>query len=109
MALSIACKQSLGLYVAIAASSLLVLSPELHGTPRRDLGTRLRELGTFLLGLVVATTPMLGYFVAKGVLGQLVYSGLLRPFLSYLPTDSINNFILIFFFCPFGLIQKNEK
>jgi hypothetical protein len=89
VALSIACKQSLGLTVAMAASMLLVLSPELLGTPRRDFRARFRELGAFWFGLLAATAPMLGYFVAKGVFGQLVHSGLLRPFLSYLPTSGI--------------------
>jgi len=89
VALSIACKQSLGLYVAGAASMLLVLSPELLGTPARSIRARCRELGAFWFGLSALATPMLGYFAAKGVLAQLVHSGLLRPFLEYLPTSGI--------------------
>gem|GEM_PF-1639757 len=89
VALAIACKQSLGLYVAIAASTLLVMSPELHGTPRRDFRSRFREPAAFGCGLAAVAVPMLGYFAAKGVLPQLVHSGLLRPFLAYLPTSGI--------------------
>jgi hypothetical protein len=89
VALAIACKQSLGIYIAGAALVLLALSPELLGTPRRSVRTRLWELGAFSFGLFVTAAPMLGYFAVKGVLGQLVHSGLLRPFLAYLPTSGI--------------------
>ena len=89
VALTIACKQSLGIYLAGAASVLLALSPELLGDARRDTRTRLSELGAFWSGLVITAAPMLGYFAVKGVLGNLVHSSLIRPFLAYLPTSGI--------------------
>jgi hypothetical protein len=89
VALTIACKQSLGIYLAGVASMLLALSPELLGDPRRDARTRLSELGAFWSGLCVTAAPMLGYFAGKGVLGKLVHSSLIRPFLAYLPTSGI--------------------
>jgi hypothetical protein len=60
--------------------------------PRRNPSQRLPELGAFALGFLIAAAPMLGYFAAEGLLGQLITSGLLRPLREYLPTSRISFF-----------------
>jgi len=90
VALATASKQSLGIYLAVASILLLALLPVLQSTPQRNLRQRLPELGAFTLGLLIPAVPMLWYFAARGLLGQLLRSGLLRPFLEYLPTSGIS-------------------
>jgi hypothetical protein len=90
VALATASKQNLGIYLAGTGVLLLAFSPTLLGTPDRGVRRRLFEVGAFAFGLFLTAAPMLGYFAAKGVFGQLVSSGLLQPFLQYLPTSGIS-------------------
>jgi len=84
---SITAKQSLGLYLALAAGAALAF-PGLLGvdpaSPRRA-----REVVRFGLGVAVPVALMGAYFASEGLLGALLHSGLLRPFTGYLPTSSI--------------------
>jgi hypothetical protein len=90
VALAMASKQSLGIYLALAGILLLAFSPAGQSSPQRSLRQRLPEVGSFALGVLVVAVPMLGYFAAQGVLGDLITSGLVRPFLDYLPTSGIS-------------------
>ena len=85
-AVAVAGKQNLGLY--LGAATLLVLLP--MATPWRLPGVRSwRPLIVF--GLSAATPLLLAgiWFASEGVLGRLLYSGLVRPFTGYLPTSGI--------------------
>ena len=90
VALATAAKQNLGIYLAGASILLLAFSPGLLGVPHRQFRERLSEVGAFALGLSVAGVPMLGYFAVQGLLPSLIFSGLLRPFLEYLPNSGIS-------------------
>jgi len=90
VACATASKQNLGVYLAGASTLLLAFSPKLLGTPDPGFRRRLPELAAFALGLSIAALPMLGYFLAKGLLPDLIMSGVLRPFLQYLPTSGIS-------------------
>jgi hypothetical protein len=90
LACAIASKQSLGIYLAGAGMFLLAFSPRLLGTSDPGLRRRLPELGAFTLGLSLPAIPTLGYFLYKGLLVKLIASGVLRPFLHYLPTSGIS-------------------
>lgn len=50
---------------------------------------RSREIATLLLGAAIPLIPFFGYFALKGLLGTMLYSGLVRPFTHYLPTSGI--------------------
>ena len=89
-ALATASKQSLGIYLALAASLLLAFPPAAGDTRRLSIGKRLPEVGAFALGFSVVAIPLLGYFAAQGLLDSLITSGLLRPFLHYMPTSGVS-------------------
>jgi 4-amino-4-deoxy-L-arabinose transferase-like glycosyltransferase len=90
IALATASKQSLGIYLALVSTLLLALLPAVQSARRWNLRQRLLELGAFAFGFLVPAVPMLGYFAAEGLLGQLITSGLLRPLREYLPTSGIS-------------------
>jgi 4-amino-4-deoxy-L-arabinose transferase-like glycosyltransferase len=90
VALATASKQSLGIYLAMASILLLALLPAVQSLPRGSPRQRLPELGAFAVGFSIPALPMLGYFASKGLLGQLVTSGLVRPFQGYLRTSGIS-------------------
>jgi len=90
VALATAAKQNLGIYLAGASTLLLAFSPWLLGVPYRPFRERSSEVGAFALGFSLAAVPMLGYFAQQGLLSRLVYSGLVRPFVAYLPTSGIS-------------------
>jgi hypothetical protein len=85
--LALLAKQSVGIYLAGAVGLLLLLPGPLlggHGSGRW------RGLGAFGAGLMALVLPVLGYFALHGVLGSMLYSGLVRPFVGYLPTSGIS-------------------
>jgi hypothetical protein len=90
VACATASKQNVGIYLAGTSMLMLAFAPKLLGTPDSGFRRRLPELGAFLFGLVLAAVPMLGYFLEKGLLPDLIVSGVLRPFLQYLPTSGIS-------------------
>jgi hypothetical protein len=90
VACATASKQNVGIYVTGAGMLLLTFSPKLLGAPDSGFRRRLPELAAFTLGLALAAVPMLGYFLAKGLLPDLIASGVVRPFLQYLPTSGIS-------------------
>ncbi|MEN8182556.1 MAG: hypothetical protein ABFS46_08485, partial [Myxococcota bacterium] len=49
-----------------------------------------RALAAFGLGLTGAVLPLFVYFAFHGVLGVMLHSGLVRPFVGYLPTSGIS-------------------
>jgi hypothetical protein len=89
VACATASKQNLGIYLAGAGMLLLAFSPTLLGAAGPGFRRRLPELGAFTVGLLLVAVPTLGYFLWKGLLTDLLFSGILRPFLQYLPTSGI--------------------
>ncbi|MDG2051240.1 MAG: glycosyltransferase family 39 protein [Myxococcota bacterium] len=86
-AIAVAGKQNLGLY--LGAATLAVLMPS--RLPWRLPGVT--SWGPFWFFGFSAGLPLLGaalWFGSHGVLGQLLYSGLLRPMTGYLPTSGID-------------------
>jgi hypothetical protein len=90
VACATASKQNLGIYLAGASMLLLAFSPRLLGASEPGLRRRLSELGGFTLGLLLVAAPTLGYFASKGLLPNLILSGVLRPLLRYLPTSGVS-------------------
>ena len=86
-AIAVTGKQNLGLY--LGAASLAILMPV--ALPWRLPGvTSWRPFWLFGLS---AAAPLVGaslWFASHDVLGQLLYSGLLRPLTGYLPTSGID-------------------
>lgn len=91
------CKQNLGIYLGGAVAAVLLL-PQLLGWEChvRAWPARLRALGAVVLGAALAVAPMVLYFAWEGLLGEMLYSGLLRPFRGYLPTSGV----------PFGVMLE---
>jgi hypothetical protein len=87
--LAFACKQNVGLYLGAASAAALLLPGLVMGIRGEPLARRLREAGMLLLGVAAALTPFLGYFAVQGMLGRMLYSGLIRPLTRYLPTSGI--------------------
>ncbi len=89
VALATLCKQNLGIYLGAAALLLLAFPGATPGVVRtRD--ERLRALGAFAVGVAIGFAPALLYFGSHGLLSQMLYSGLVRPFTGYLPTSSVS-------------------
>jgi hypothetical protein len=107
VALATASKQNLGIYLAGMAIFVLAFSPMLLGLPDPGFRRRRSEVGAFVLGLFIATAPMLGYFASKGLLAKLFISGVLNPFLIYLPTSGIS-FLEPVAWWEFGGMQGND-
>jgi hypothetical protein len=101
---SLLCKQSVGIYLGGAAGVLILFPGLLVGTRRRWASDRWTEVAAFGAGVALPVLPMLGYFAAQGLLGELLYSGLVRPFTSYLPTSGIS-FIEPLRWWDFGALQ----
>ena len=89
--LSLASKQSLGIYLTAAVSLLLLLPPRPFGSGRRS--GRIRELAAFGAGASAPLLLMLAYFAAQGVLSEMLASGLVRPLSSYLPTSGLSGLV----------------
>ncbi|MEE2672633.1 MAG: glycosyltransferase family 39 protein [Myxococcota bacterium] len=88
--LAVVTKQNVGLYVGLAMAGLL-LWPEIAGGARRAVARhRWSEVSAFVAGIAVPVGIMASYFAAQGLLGRMIYSGLLRPFVGYLPTSGVS-------------------
>ena len=86
---AILCKQSTGLYLGLAMG-LLILFPSVALASSRDpFRERLMRGSALALGALAVTGPALLYFAWEGVLGEMLYSGLVRPFTGYLPTSGV--------------------
>lgn len=85
--LAILSKQNLGIYLALAASALLAFPTRVSGAPRGS--RRVLDLAAFAAGAAGALAPAALYFAWQGLLQQMLYSGLVRPFVGYLPTSGI--------------------
>jgi hypothetical protein len=83
-------KQTVGIYLGAVAGVLLLKAEILLGVARRRRADRWAEVGAFAGGATAFLVPFLAYFAAHGVLGRLLYGGLVRPFVGYLPTGSIS-------------------
>jgi hypothetical protein len=84
---AVTAKQSLGLYLALAAATALAFPGLLGVGPR--VPRRAREVAVFGLGTAAPVLLMAAYFASEGLLGALLHSGLVRPFTGYLPTSGI--------------------
>ena len=82
-------KQSVGIYLGGAAVCVLVLPRWFTGFAHEHFSAGVRNAATFTAGMAIPIVPMVIYFALQGVLLQMVYSGLIRPFVSYLPTSAI--------------------
>ena len=91
-------KQSIGIYLGMAITAVLVLrhiaEPRGAKNEGADEPSGLRAIfapfGPLILGFSAVVLPMVLYFAAKGLLGQMIYSGLIRPFTDYADTSGIS-------------------
>ena len=84
-----ACKQNVGIYLGAASAAALLFPGVVMGIRGGPARQRLREVAVLVLGVAAALAPLLGYFAVQGVLGRMLYSGLIRPLTRYLPTSGI--------------------
>ena len=82
-------KQNLGIALALATFTLLLVPQLAHQAARRDGRARFRSGAAFGLGVALPVGFMLLYFALHGAAGTMLESGLIRPFTSYLPTSGI--------------------
>lgn len=91
-------KQSIGIYLGFAITVVLVLrafidareSPSGSAPAASPTSALVKPFGPLALGFVVVVAPMVLYFAAEGLLGQMIYSGLIRPFTDYADTSGIS-------------------
>jgi hypothetical protein len=81
--LTLLAKQNTGLYLGGAMAALLLAPPH-------EGRQRLRNLSLFAGGVAAITLPVAVYFAWHGLLGQMLFSGLIRPFSGYLPTSGVS-------------------
>lgn len=88
VALALASKQNLGIYLGVVAGLALTFPGPLLGVAevRR---ARVPEVLAFGAGAALVLVPFLGFFAWHGVLRSMLESGLLRPFTGYLPTSTL--------------------
>lgn len=88
IALSILCKQNLGLYVAAAAVALLLAPGTWMG--RASLGAqRGLALRAFAAAGAVPLALAAIWFATQGVLGAMLWSGFVRPLTGYIETSAV--------------------
>lgn len=87
-------KQSIGIYLGGAVTLVLIAH---HFVSARDDSVETEAspslfspFGPLILGFTLAAGPMILYFAAKGLLPQMIYSGLIRPFTDYADTSGIS-------------------
>lgn len=86
VASAVAGKQNLGIYLGAACVAVLAPLP----TPfRLSARASWRSVVVFVAGAAVPLVLATLWFAAHGLLGQLLYSGLIRPLTGYLPTSGI--------------------
>ena len=81
--LAVLAKQNTGIYLGGAIAALL-LWPGLRGA------RPLREITAFAAGVAGVAVPAALYFASEGLLGQMIFSGFVRPFTGYLPTSGVS-------------------
>ena len=87
--LAVACKQNVGIYLGAAVVAVLILPGVLLRRARERRADAAAEVLAFGGGVALALAPMLAYFAGHGLLGTMLYSGLVRPFTGYLTTSDI--------------------
>lgn len=88
--LTVLSKQSTGIYLGAAVASLLLPTPSDRADGRPRLRRRLSGVAPMLAGFALGVVPALVYFASHGLLGQMLYSGLVRPFTGYLPRSAVS-------------------
>jgi hypothetical protein len=88
--LAVMAKQSLGIYLGIASLLVLAGAGPLLGVVRRRSSEAWSEAGAYAAGMAAPLLLALAYFASHGLLGNMLYSGLVRPFVGYLPTSAIS-------------------
>jgi hypothetical protein len=88
--LALLSKQTVGLYLAVASTAILLFSDPLLGAPRRPARSAVTALSAYLGGLALPVFPTLAYFAAHGILGRMLHSGFIRPLTTYLPTSGVS-------------------
>ena len=83
-------KQSIGIYLGLAIALLLMLEWIWKRGDPSQRPPLVRQLGYLGVGFSLAAAPMILYFAAKGLLPQMIYSGLIRPFTDYADTSGIS-------------------
>lgn len=87
---ALSAKQNVGLYLGAVVGALVAFPAALGVGPPVPARRRLEQLAAFGAGSAIVLLPMCAYFARHGVLGQMVRSGLVRPFTGYLPTSGID-------------------
>ena len=83
-------KQSIGIYLGLAIALWLMFEWFLNREDGSENPLPLRQLLYLGVGFSLAAAPMILYFAAKGLLPQMIYSGLIRPFTDYADTSGIS-------------------
>lgn len=79
-------KQNLGIYLAAVVGLLLLARGRRSG---RDFQATARDVATLGIAFAAPLVMAAVHFWQHGVLGRMLYSGLLRPFSGYLPTSGV--------------------
>lgn len=98
--LTVLAKQNLGIYLGLASGGLLLVGAAGSATVRG----RFREIAAWGLAAAAPIVVACAYFLAHGVLGQMLYSGLVRPFTGYAPTSGVP-FLVPLRWWQFGELQ----
>lgn len=83
-------KQSIGIYLGIAITAVVLIEHFLALAEEKSGLLTLRRFGFLALGFSLAAGPLILYFAAKGLLPEMIYSGLIRPFTDYAETSGIS-------------------
>lgn len=86
--LALVSKQNLGIYLAAAMGALILLPRWLLGRPRSE--HPFREATAFAGTALLPFLAFGAYFALHDRLGQMLASGLVRPFTAYLPTSGVS-------------------
>lgn len=101
-------KQSIGIYLGLAIVVLLMLDWILKRHDPGASNTLPRQVGYLALGFSLAAAPLILYFAAKGLLPQMIHSGLIRPFTDYADTSGIS-FTKPLRWWEFGSLQGSKQ
>jgi hypothetical protein len=105
---ALAAKQTPGIYLALATFALLALPGGWLGLSRAERGelrVRVRECVVFGAGIAIPLIPMFIYFAYQGVLFDMLYSGLIRPFTGYLSSSGISFWVPLHWW-NFGTLER---
>lgn len=90
--LALVSKQNVGIYLAGASGVLLLFARPLLAAPARTLRQSLLEATVFSAAVLAPLLLMGIFFAAHGLLFEMIYGGLIRPFVGYLPTSGVSFF-----------------